>query len=140
VKARYVRAQSINILNAPPGYRDQAKPVMQGSEIVDWVIPAGTIVEGDEALCRVSTGQAEPADEECAAACGMSVDQLRVRQRASLMEDQGIRSKKDRELFMANVIEGYAEGTTDEKPVYIPGPKWQAFQDAKAAADKESDI
>jgi hypothetical protein len=143
VKAAYLDDATCNIKNAPEVYRDAAQPVFSagGREIVEWVIPAGTVVEGDEALLRVGTGQAAPIDDECAAACGMTSAQLDIAQRAYRAAMAGIRGKKDHELFMAGVIDGYAPGSTDEKPIYQPGKNYQKWLDAKAAvASKDEEI
>lgn len=130
-----------NIENAPEPYRSIAQPVVAADgKVLEWTIPKGTVVEGDEALLRVSTGQASPIDEECAAACGMTTAQLKGAQRAYLAASSGIRGKKDHELFMAEVIDGYAPDSTDDKPVYVPGKNHQKWLDAKAAiaaSDKE---
>lgn len=138
MKAAYLFEQSVNINTAPDFYRDVAKAVFSATgSPVDWVIPKGTVVEGDEALLRVGTGQAAPIDEECAEACGMTPAQLKSTQRMYAAAMAGIRGKKDTELFMAGVIDGYDKGSTDDNPKYIPGKNWQAFQDAKAASEKE---
>jgi len=142
MKAAYLLEQSINPKNAPDFYLDAIQPVIGADgQVKDWVIPKGTVVEGAEALLRVRTGQAEPIDEECAAACGMTSAQLGATQRAYLAAMAGIRGKKDLDLFMAGVIDGYGPGTTDDAPVYKPGKNWQKWLDAKAAAaSKDEDI
>jgi hypothetical protein len=139
VKAAYLLDQSCNIVNAPDFYRDVAVPVFKDGDIVEWTIPKGTIVEGDEALLRVHTGQAAPVDDECAEACGMNPRQLAVNQRAYLAANRGIRGKKDFELFMAEVIEGYGPDDMPEKTVYEPGKNYQKWLDAKAKLAKKDD-
>lgn len=139
MKAAYALDQGVNIVNVPPAWRDQCQPVMRGGKVVDWIIPAGAVVEGDEALLRVSTGQAYPIDEECAEACGMSSTELAVKRRQYLAATRGIRGKDDLELFMAEVIEGYAEGTTEEKTVYKPGKNWAKWQAAKEEIASQKD-
>lgn len=142
MKAVYLLDQSVNIHTAPAAWRDQCKPVVDDNgDVTDWIIPKGAIVEGDEALLRVQTGQCEPFDDECAKAVGMTPDQLASVQRSYLAASRGIKDAKDLSLFMAGVIEGYAEGTTDEKPVYKPGPNYQTWVQAKEeAALTEGDI
>jgi hypothetical protein len=138
VKAAYLLDQTCNIENAPEVYREAAHAVISSGGLVEWVIPKGTVVDGDEALLRVRTGQAKPIDEECAAACGMTAGELSRCQREYMSAMAGIRGKKDQELFMAGVIEGYEPGTTDEKTIYKRGPLWDKYQAAlKAKAEAE---
>lgn len=135
MQAAYLLDQSVNIANAPEHYRKAAVPVFRGDAVVDWLIPAGTVVEGDEAMLRVCTGQATPIDEECHAACasiGLTDKPLAVTQRAYLAAMKGIRGKKDQELFMAGVIDGYGPGDTPQKTVYEPGENWHKWEAAKA--------
>jgi len=93
--------------------------------------PEGTIFEGRQAVLLCRTGQAEPIDEECADACGMSADQLASKQVEYKMDTLGISDVGDRELYRVDVILGYNKD--GEK---IHGPNWQAYQDAK----KENEI
>ncbi len=141
MKAAYVLDQSLNIRNASDEYRKLAKPVIDpvSGGVADWIVPKGAVVEGDEALLRVKTGQAAPIDEECAKACGMSTAELSARKREYLAASAGIKGKKDMELFMAGVIDGYLPGTTDEKPVYKPGENWAVFEAAKQEAKAEAE-
>lgn len=140
MKSAYLLDQTCNIANAPDYYREVAKPVISADgKTTEWVIPKGTVVEGDEALLRVSTGQAEPVDEECSNACGMTPAQLVVAQRNYQSAMAGIRGKGDHELFMAGVIDGYEPGTTDEKPIYKPGKLWDKYQAALNAKKAEDE-
>jgi hypothetical protein len=139
VKAAYALDQSVNITTAPASWKDQCKPVMRDGKIVDWIIPAGAVVEGEEALLRVATGQAYPVDEECAKACGISPSELAVKQRQYLAATRGIRGKDDLELFMAEVIEGYDKGTTETNTVYKPGKNWSKWQQAKEQIASKQD-
>lgn len=136
MKAAFLNDATCNIENAPDFYREVAVARFangsDGTPLLEWVIPKGTVVEGEEALRVVETGQAEPVDEECAKACGMTAGQLKRCQRNYLSAMAGIRGKGDHELFMAGVIDGYEPGTTDEKPIYKPGPKWDVYQAALA--------
>ncbi len=129
-EAVYLLDQSVNITTAPDAWRDKCKPVFRDGKIADWIIPKGTKITGDEAILRVSTGQCAPANEACAKACGQSTSQLRFSQRLCLSAEAGIKGKNDFDLFMADVIDGYGPGTTDEKPVYKPGKNWDAYNAA----------
>lgn len=138
MQAVYLIDQSVNIHVAPNAWRNKCKPVVNAAgDVTDWVIPKGTIIDGDEALLRVSTGQCAPFDDECAKACGQTAGQLESTQRKYLAAEKGIKGKKDLELFMAGIIEGYDKGTTDENPIYLPGPNWAAWQEAKTAIKTE---
>lgn len=100
--------------------------------------PKGTIYTGPEALFRCKTGQAEPADDECAEALGLSPEKQKALQTEYLMDSMGIRDD-DRELFRAGVIEGYVKD--GDKVEYKRGPNWDAYQKAKADAETiEDDI
>lgn len=99
------------------------------------IFPAGTIVEGDEAVLRCKCGIAAPLDAECQAATGLTDSQLRSLQIQNQMAMLGINDKADQELFKAGVILGY-----DDKLEYIHGPQWDAYHKAKAESDKVDDI
>lgn len=137
MKSALLLDQGVNVANIPDAWRDKVKPVFRDGAIVDWVIPKGFVFDGDEALLRVRTGQAHPIDDECAKACGMTPAQLSANQRQYLAAEAGIKGKKDFELFMAGVIDGYEAGTTDENPIYKPGPNKAAFDAIKKASKKE---
>ena len=138
MKAIYLLDQSVNILTAPNAWREKCKPVLSAAgAVVEWIIPKGTVIDGDEALLRVSTGQCAPFDDECAKACGQTAGQLEATQRKYLAASKGIKGKKDTELFMAGVIDGYDKGTTDENPIYLPGPNWAAWEQAKTKLAQE---
>ena len=138
MKSVYLLDQTVNIHTAPKAWRDKCRPILDAlGEVTEWVISQGTVIDGPEALLRVRTGQCAPFDEECRAAAGMSVEQLELAQRQYLAAEAGIKGAKDMELFMSGVIEGYAEGTTDEKPVYKPGPNHAAWLAAKAEIKTE---
>ena len=140
MKSACLHDLSVNMVGAPDVYSKPAVPVFDGDEIKDWIIPKGTVLEGPEALLRVMHGQAEPIDEECAKACGMDPAQLRRTQRVNLSAERGIRTKKDMDLFMAGVIDGYGPGDTPAKTVYEPGENYQKWLDAKAKlAKKDND-
>lgn len=96
-------------------------------------LPVGTVIEGDKALQLVMCGQANPIDQECSDAAGMTPEQLVAAQRAYAAAVAGISGAKDLEMFMFGAIEGYGPGTTDKNPVYIHGPRWNEWQAAEAA-------
>jgi hypothetical protein len=97
--------------------------------VPDPYFPAGTIYENDNAAFFVMQGMADPADDECAAACGMNADEIAVAKRALYKMEHIL--VKDWQLFDADVITGY-----DEKGEYIPGPKWAEWH---AVQDEEED-
>lgn len=138
MQAIYLLDQSVNIHTAPNAWRNKCKPVVNAAgDVTEWIIPKGTVIDGDEALLRVSTGQCAPFDDACAKACGQTSGQLDATQRKYLAAERGIKGKKDHELFMAGVIEGYDKGTTDENPIYLPGPNWSAWEQAKTEIKTE---
>jgi len=87
----------------------------------------GTVFEGAMALQLCRTGQASPADEECARAVGMSPDELEVLRVEYEMNVKGVNNKGDRELYRAGVIVGYNADLS-----YQPGPNWERYHQAKA--------
>ena len=104
----------------------------EGRELPMPHFPIGTVIEGPLAVQLVVNGQADPFDEECREACKLSPARLATAQRTQLAASLGINGKRDMAMFMYGAIEGYAEGTTDAKPVYIHGPKWDEWQAADA--------
>lgn len=98
----------------------------------------GTEFEGDFALHLVKTGQAAPSDEECRKACGLTEQQLAKLGRVNSAALVGITGEKDTAMFLAGAIEGYGPGSTDENPVYIKGPNWDAWHEAANEVTKES--
>lgn len=96
--------------------------------------PAGTEYETQKAAFFVRQGMAEPADEECAVAAAMTDDEKRKVQHAYRRQALGI-IPKDWKLFDAGYIAGY-----DSDGEYLPGPKWDEYQEQLAAeADEEDD-
>lgn len=136
MKASLNLDQDADLSTLPDHYKSKLKFASRRGQLTPY-FPKGTEFDGEHALFLVGTGQASPADEECAKAAGMSPEQLHVRQRGYLAASKGIKGKKDLEMFMAGAIEGYAEGTTDANPVYIHGPNWDAWQAAEAAIKSE---
>ena len=125
MKARLVLEQFINPKNAAAYLQDSIKyrfgKDTNGNTVPIAYIEAGTIIEGDQAVFMCKTGQCSPADDECAAAVGMTSDQIAVQQVEYKMNSLGINNSADRELYRAGVIKGYDK---DLKP--IPGPNWEA--------------
>lgn len=136
MKSRLVLEQFVNPKNAPAYLQSQIK-IRFGRDTHGKVVPihylsAGTMFEGEQAVFMCKTGQCSPADDECAAAVGMTADQIAAQQVEYKMNTLGINNDNDRELYRAGVITGYDK---DLKP--IPGPNWEAYQSAKAENDEE---
>lgn len=134
MRARLVLDQWCNVANLPEYLRPAAQAVAQFGRI-DWRLPAGTEIEGEQAIRMCRTGQCEPVDDECLQAVALTVEQLASRQLEYRMSDLGINDKGDRELYKAGVILGY-----DEQLDYIPGPNWAKYQAAKALVEQEEDL
>jgi hypothetical protein len=102
-----------------------------GESVSVAVYAAGTIFEGPIALQLCKTGQAAPADDECAAALGKTPREIDVLRVEYEMNNLGINSKGDRDLYRAGVIVGYnADGS------HKPGPKWDEYHQAKQALEE----
>tara|TARA_R110002110_G_scaffold394788_1_gene609049 strand:- start:658 stop:1125 length:468 start_codon:yes stop_codon:yes gene_type:complete len=101
------------------------------------IFPAGAIAEGAWALSLCRTGQASPADDECAKALGLSAHEIASLQIDYQMDTLGIKDKGDRELYRSGVITGYQKH--GEKIEYKHGPKWDEYQAAIAAAEDIDD-
>jgi len=97
-----------------------------GREVQIAVYRKGTVFSGAMALQLCRTGQASPADEECAAEIGMTPEQLDVLRIDYEMNAKGINDKGDRELYRAGVIVGYNPDLS-----YKPGPNWDKYNAAK---------
>lgn len=136
MKMRLVLEQFVNPKNAPLwmqphiAYRFGRNP--KGDTVPIAFVPVGTIFEGEEYLFLCKTGQASPADDECAAAIGLNADQIAAKQIEYKMNTLGINNENDRELYRACVILGY-----DKELKPIPGPNWEAYQAAKAETEEE---
>lgn len=90
----------------------------------------GAIVERDDSHLLVELGVAEPADEECERAAGMTPDERRAAQHAARRLSAGIHPE-DFALYDAGVIVGYnGDGT------YKPGPN---FDQLPQDTDDEED-
>ena len=93
----------------------------------------GAIIEHPQAYWLVRQGMALPADEECAAKCQRSPEQMAAAQRAYERLSKAIHPE-DFGLFDAGVITGYdAEGN------YLPGPNFQLLEQAAAEAAEIDD-
>ncbi len=84
----------------------------------DAVMPIGTVIEDPQAFMLVRMGVAEPADEECERAHGMTPEQLAEARRVYPRTEAGIHPE-DFELWDAGVIVGYNPDGS-----YKPGPNW----------------
>lgn len=91
-------------------------------------LPAGTELTHDVAGF-IARGQAVPADEEAATACGFSTEEVAARQHAYKRVSEGI-SPEDYPLFDAGAILGYTKSGE-----YRKGPNWDAFQQSQAEAE-----
>lgn len=134
MRAQYTRKQYADYDACTPEQRLKTVVEFERGKPVH-VFPAGTIVEGDEAILRVKTGVAIPLDDECKAACGLNDNQISALQLQNEMASLGINDKNDQELYKAKVILGY-----DDKLEYIKGPNWDAYQKAKAESEGVDDI
>lgn len=134
MKAKYTRDQYADYDGCTPEQRLKTVVRFESGKPVH-VFPAGTIVDGDEAIIRVKTGVAIPIDDECKTACGLNDNQISALQLQNEMASKGIHDKGDQELYKAQVILGY-----DDKLNYIPGPNWEAYQKAKAESEGVDDI
>ena len=98
--------------------------------------PAGTVYECRNATFFVMAGDAEPADDECSLACGLTAEQIAVLQRKRFKEEH-IRVA-DWHLFEAGVIEGY-DPDDDEHDGYKPGMNWDKYWAAQEEDEEEGD-
>lgn len=142
MKAKLLLDQWANPKTAPDELRAQLKfkpgRDRSGEPTAIAYYPAGTVFTGDQAVFLCRTGQAEPADDECSQALGMSPEKQKILQTEYLMDSLGIR-EDDRELYRQGVITGYEK--LDGKLEYKRGPNWDAYMEAKAAAEEiEDDI
>lgn len=90
--------------------------------------PAGTVFEHD-VIGFIMRGQASPANDFTAKACGLSPEELQQRQHRYRRQMAGI-DPADFELFDAGVIVGY-----DKEGNYKPGPNWDAYQQSRKEAE-----
>ena len=102
-----------------------------GQSVMIPVYKEGTIFSGAIALQLCKTGQAAPADDECAKAIGKTSQEIEVLRVEYQMNALGVNNKGDRDLFRAGVILGYNEDLT-----YKPGPKWDEYHEAKRAIEE----
>ena len=139
MKARLALDQFVNRDTLPdylrPFLKEKFGKNPQGKVVPIAYLPVGTIFEGEQAVALCKTGQASPADDECAKAAGLTDAQVSALQIDYKMNTLGINSKEDRELFKAGVITGY-----NKKLKPIPGPNWEAYQAAKSELEQADDI
>jgi len=91
----------------------------------DGVYPPGTVIDNKDAFWLVKMGVANPEDDECRKAAGMTDEQIAEAQRVYPRTEAGIRPE-DFELWDRGVIVGY-----EENGDYKPGPNW---------VDQDSDL
>lgn len=132
MKCRLVLDQFCDLSKVTEENRPKVKfiPAKNGKAVA--IYPAGTEFEGDMAIGLCRTGQASPIDDECAKELGLSEAQIASLQIEYRMDSLGINRKEDRELYRAGVITGY-----DKDLNYIPGPNWEAYQQAIEASELE---
>ena len=111
----------------------------KGKERLDPYFAAGTEYEHPMAAHFVEIGCAVPADQECTTACG-NISQAELDRRAQdyRADAAGIHDPKDRDLFFAGVITGY-EDLGNGKHAYIPGPNYDAWDEARKQAAQAKD-
>ena len=128
MKAALLNDEDVTLSALPAGYQSKLS-FRPGNPPVPY-FKKGTEFEGDHALFLVRNGQASPSDEECRVACGLTPDQLRKVGLTHAAALAGIVGDKDRTMFLAGAITGYGPGSTEENPVYVKGPNWDAWQEA----------
>lgn len=119
----------------PAEYVDKLKFRVVGGDAVPY-FQKGCEFDGEHALALCKNGQASPADDECSFALGRTSVQQKTDARKYLAAMRGIKPGKDMVLFMTEVIEDYAPGSTDENPEYVWGRNRAAFEDAKEELKK----
>jgi len=85
-------------------------------------IPNGTVLKSHRAHILIGMGVAEPADDECAAACGFSHEQMEEKQDAYPCLLAGI-DEKDNRAFKFGAMTGY----DPETGKWIEGPKYDEW-------------
>lgn len=134
MKSKLINDEGADITTATEEQRSKIKKT-GSDQHPQYIYPAGTIFEGPQAVFLVKTGQAEPVDDECRAACGMDDASRAAQQENYFMDLLGIRKPEDRDLFRAKIILGY-----DNDGKYIPGPNWETFQAEKKKIEGEDEI
>lgn len=126
MKCRFACDVEVNPQSLPDEYQSFVVQ-LEGKAI----FPKGTEYETPHALTFVLNGMADPADEECKAACKKTAEELAELKRRHARIEAGI-LHDDIPLFDAGYISGYlANGD------YKPGDKWQEYCDLLAAEDAE---
>jgi hypothetical protein len=101
----------------------------------------GSVVEHPHAWREVQQGTAIPADISCALRCGMTEEEMKVKQ---IHYDLLIRhlEPEDEDLLVNEVVEGVDPATGD----YIPGKNWERLSEFRQmpkgllADDEEDEI
>ena len=85
-------------------------------------IPAGTILDHPQAFLHVRLGNADPADEECEKAAGMTMEQIKTAQHHQDYVRHGI-WPEDYQAFDDGLMIGYnPDGTNIPGPNALPQP------------------
>ena len=119
----------------PVNMRGKQNGIAVTRRVLDAYFPAGTIYECPMAWYWVVQGAAEPADEECAKASGMTPEEIEEHVRLYYMTEHI--AHEDWGLFKAGVIEGYDDADELHKG-YKPGPNWDKYWLAQAELEEES--
>lgn len=99
-----------------------AKRIKRNGQMVDrlfWRV--GAILCHPDAALAVKHGVAIPADEECRAAVGLSVEELRAKQHAYKRMEAGIHHD-DWAAYDAGYLLGYQVNPVTGEQEWIPGP------------------
>lgn len=95
--------------------------------------PAGTEIDHPQAFRLVQNGVAIPADDECAARCGMTPADIRAAKQAYEKVSRGI-APQDYGLYDRGVIVGYNPDGS-----YKPGPNYSEDEIDEHEAENEDD-
>jgi hypothetical protein len=90
-------------------------------------IEVGTEYEGPVAIEFVRVGAAVPTDDECAAACGLSPEELARAQRIYQRSVLGIHPE-DFEAFDAGLMIGYTGRKINGRMEWAPGPNYEQLE------------
>ncbi len=110
----------------PPGRVD---PSLLPEICASGIIPAGTILDLPEAYKFVQHGIADPADEECRAAAGMSDPEIVLAKMRQRRTSAGI-AMEDYDVFDKGIMVGYNPDGT-----FKPGPNFEAAEWEQRKAD-----
>lgn len=134
MKCRFVRDVDVDVTTLPASEREllSFRPSGKGRPPVPY-FAKGVERETAAAAEHCLNGIAEPADDECAAAVGLTSEQLKVLQVKYERVAAGIHPD-DFPLYDAGVIVGYNPDGS-----YKPGPQWDAYQKAQAEAESDDE-